>query len=68
MAEKLDDVFFGIDGATPLQTVHCIQSVTWTDITNGNNLMSKVNVEETLGKEITPESYQKLKAAYRIAN
>jgi hypothetical protein len=67
MAEKLGDLFFGIDEVTPLQTAHRIQSVTWTDLTNGNNLMSKIRVEATLGKEITPEFYQKLKTAYRIA-
>jgi hypothetical protein len=68
LAEKLDDVFFGINGETPLQIVHRIQSVSWSDITIGNNLTTKIRVEACLGKEIAPETYQNLRTAYRIAS
>ncbi len=64
---KLDDDFFGINDTTPVQTVHHIQTVTWSDLTMNNNIMTKVMVEASLGHEITPEIYLKLKTAYNIA-
>ncbi len=67
LIEKLDDDFFGINGTTPVQTVHRIQTVTWSDLTMNNNIMTKVMVEASLGHEITPEIYLKLKTAYNIA-
>jgi hypothetical protein len=67
LSVKLDDDFFGINDTTPGQTVRRIQTVTWSDLTMNNNIMTKVMVEANLGLEITPETYLKLKTAYNIA-
>jgi hypothetical protein len=64
---KLDDDFFGINDTTPVQTVSQIQTVTWSDLTMNNNIMTKVMVEANLGLEITPETYLKIKTAFNIA-
>jgi hypothetical protein len=67
MLQKLDDVFFGINGETDDEVRGRLLAITWNDITNGENLFSIENLRRQTGLVLTQQQYNNIKSAFKCA-
>jgi hypothetical protein len=67
MLQKLDDAIFGINGETEDEVRGRLLTITWNDITNGENLVSMENLRRQIGLELTQQQYNNIKSAFKCA-
>jgi hypothetical protein len=67
MLQKLDDAFFGISEETESEVRGRLLTITWDDITYGENLVSIENLRGRIGLELTQQQYSNIKSAFKCA-
>jgi hypothetical protein len=65
MKDKLDETFFGINQNLPLNIRKKFIAATWDSITQGDRVVSFESVRNTLGIDLTPDQYQKIKNTFQ---
>jgi hypothetical protein len=67
MLQKLDDTFFGIDEETEDEVRGRLLTITWNDITNGENVVTLEILRQRTGLELTQQQYSNIKNAFKCA-